>query len=68
MSPKNYENEIAAFIRTKGVTRCPTACVAPTHATGSAADRDALRQRAERIEAKRRQKASQAWVRAIAVA
>lgn len=68
MSPENYDSEIAAFIRTKGITRCPTACVAPTQASGSAADREALRQRAERLEAKRRQQARQAWVRATAVA
>jgi hypothetical protein len=53
MSPKNYEAEIAAFIRAKGITRCPTACAAPTYASGSAADREELRQRAERLEAVR---------------
>jgi len=68
MSSKNYDSEIAAFIRAKGITRCPTACVAPTQASGSAADREALRQRAERLESKRRQQANQAWVRATAVA
>ena len=58
MSPKNYETEIAAFIRTKGVTRCPTACAAPTHAAGSAADREALRQ----------QRSQHSWARAIGAA
>ena len=48
---RNHEEEIAAFIRTKGVTRCPTACAAPTHASGNATDRAALRERAD----------SQAW-------
>ncbi len=53
MSPGNYEAEIAAFILAKGVTRCPTACAAPTHASGNATDRAALQRRAERLEALR---------------
>jgi hypothetical protein len=36
------EAAIAAFIRTKGVTRCPTACATTTQATVTAADRAAL--------------------------
>ena len=68
MSPQNIEAEIAAFIRAKGVTRCPTACAAPTHASGSAADRVALRLRAEQLEAQRADKARQAWARAIGAA
>lgn len=62
MSPQQTEAAIAAFLRTKGVTRCPTACVAPTHASGSAMDRAVLRQCVEREEAKiaeRRRQASQ---------
>lgn len=35
MSSRNCEAEIAAFILAKGITRCPTACAAPTHASGS---------------------------------
>lgn len=66
MSQKDYEAEIAAFIRTRGITRCPTACAAPTHASGGAADRAALRQRAERLEAQREEKARQTWIRTIA--
>jgi hypothetical protein len=66
--PRNYEAEIAAFIREKGVTRCPTACAAPTHASVSAAERDALRQRAERLEALRQEKTRQAWARAVGAA
>ena len=64
--PQSYEAEIAAFIRAKGVTRCPTACVAPTHASGNAADRAALRERAERGEALRAEQSPPAWARAIA--
>lgn len=50
MSPQQTEAAIAAFLRSRGVTRCPTACVAPTHASGNATDRAALRERAERAE------------------
>jgi len=68
MSLNNDDAAIAAFLRSKGVTRCPTACAAPSHAYGSAADRQALRQRAERLEAKREQRVRQAWARAVGVA
>ena len=67
MSPK-YEAEIAAFILAKGVTRCPTACAAPTHASGSRADRAALRERVERVEALREKKSRTAWQRATTAA
>ena len=33
---------ITAYIQRRGVTRCPTACAIPTHATIPAADRVAL--------------------------
>jgi hypothetical protein len=59
MSPRDYEAEIAAFIRAKGVTRCPTACAAPTQASGNADDRSVLRQRAEQIEAAREERRRQ---------
>jgi len=65
---RNYEEEIAAFIRKKGVTRCPTACAAPTHASGDAADRAALRERAAKMEARREERARSALERATAVA
>ena len=68
MASQQYETAIAAFIRTRGVTRCPTACVAPTHASGGAADRAALRERAERLEAIRGEKAREARLRAIRAA
>jgi hypothetical protein len=44
MSPGEYEAAVAAFIRNRGVTRCPTACLARTQASVSAADRAALEQ------------------------
>jgi hypothetical protein len=68
MSSHSYEAEITAFILAKGITRCPTACAAPTHASGNAADRAALRERAERMEALREERARQAWQRAKAAA
>ncbi len=47
MSANDYDEVIAAFIRAKGVTRCPTACAAATQAVVTAADRSVLRQHAE---------------------
>jgi len=37
---------VAEFIRSKGITRCPTACVLPTQGLIAAADRVALEQHA----------------------
>jgi hypothetical protein len=68
MPSMNFEAEIAAFIRAKGITRCPTAFAVPTHASGSIADREALRQRAERLETLREERTRQAWARAIGAA
>jgi hypothetical protein len=53
---------IAEFIRTKGITRCPTACVLPTQGLVDPADRAALgehavardRMRRERLAARAR--------------
>jgi hypothetical protein len=47
MSKQDYEAAVAAFIRAKGVTRCPTACVSPTQSIISDGDRAALRRHAE---------------------
>jgi hypothetical protein len=43
MSETDYEAAVAAFLSTKGVTRCPTVCVVPTQATVAEADRAAYR-------------------------
>ena len=43
MSEADYEAAVAAFLSTKGVTRCPTVCVVPTQATVAEADRAAYR-------------------------
>ena len=51
LSARDYEAAVAAFIRDRGVTRCPTACVVRTQASVPAADRAAL----ELYEAEREQ-------------
>jgi hypothetical protein len=43
MSEDDYEAAVAAFLKTKGVTRCPTVCAVPTQATITEADRSAYR-------------------------
>jgi hypothetical protein len=35
MSQTEYDAAVAEFIRSKGVTRCPTVCLAPTQGTGN---------------------------------
>jgi hypothetical protein len=44
LSTSDYEAAVAAFIRNRGVTRCPTACLVRTQASVPAADRAALEQ------------------------
>lgn len=59
------EAAIAEFIRTKGVTRCPTACVLPTQGSVATADREALgeheRRRAELRRSRYDARAQQFW-------
>ena len=52
----DYEAVIAEFIRTKGITRCPTACVLPTQGLVAAADRAALEEHAIERDRVRRAK------------
>jgi hypothetical protein len=53
---------IAEFIRTKGITRCPTACVLPTQGLVGAADRAALEEYAVARDRMRREKmAARMW-------
>jgi hypothetical protein len=57
MSQSEYEAAVKDFIRTRGITRCPTACVVKTQGMVSLADREALQQRAaefERLRLRRR--------------
>ena len=53
MSQTEYDAAIAAFIRRKGITRCPTACVVRTQGTISKSDREALQKRAAEVEIQR---------------
>jgi hypothetical protein len=53
MSQNEYDAAVAAFIRDKGITRCPTACVVRTQGTVSSADRQALQRRAAEFETTR---------------
>ena len=56
MSEADYEAAVAAFLRTKGVTRCPTVCVIPTQATVAEGDRAAYRDHVAAQEAARAEK------------
>ena len=56
MSTADYEAAVAAFLRDKGVTRCPTVCVVPTQASVAEADRAAYRDHVAAQEAARIQK------------
>ena len=44
MTQYDHEAAVAVFIRAKGLTRCPTACVAPTQGLPNAGDHAALEQ------------------------
>jgi hypothetical protein len=68
MSQSEYEAAVAEFIRSKGVTRCPTVCLAETQGSVTAADQAALRRRAERLEELRQAKIQAAWQHAIQAA
>jgi hypothetical protein len=52
---------VAEFIRTKGITRCPTACVLPTQALLAAADRAALEEHAVARDRLHRARAATSW-------
>ena len=56
MSQTDYQAAIAEFLHTNSVTRCPTACVAPTHTAVADADRVALRDYSAAREAARMEK------------
>jgi len=51
-----YATAVAEFLSKRGVTRCPTVCVVPTHASVTEADRAALRSHDAEREAVREQK------------
>ena len=58
ISDHSNDAVIAEYIRTKGVTRCPTACVVPTQGSVDKADRAALEEYAVARDRQRREKAA----------
>jgi hypothetical protein len=56
MSYVGDQAAIAEFIRTKGVTRCPTACLMPTLGSVTAAGKLALLRHAQQREELRQQR------------
>jgi hypothetical protein len=56
MGQDEYEAAVAAFIRRKGITRCPTACALPTQGRIADADRRALENYAAARARSRQQK------------
>ena len=59
--PENHCEAVAEFIRTKGITRCPTACVLPTQGLVAAADRIALEEHAIARDQLRRAQTAARW-------
>jgi hypothetical protein len=56
MRQTDYEAALADFLSNKGVTRCPTACAAPTRGTVAEAYRATLRSHEDAREVARREK------------
>ena len=56
MGKDEYQATIAAFIATKGITRCPTACVSRTRGTVDETDRAELEVYAAACERSRQQR------------
>ena len=52
---------VAEFIRTRGITRCPTACVLPTQALVGAADRAELQAHAVSRDRVHKARAGISW-------
>jgi hypothetical protein len=66
MNGDEYQAAVAAFVRAKGVTRCPTAYALPTQGTVTSADRAALADYAALRE--RRQAARDRQLRVVVAA
>jgi hypothetical protein len=58
ISDHNHNAVIDEYIRTKGVTRCPTACAVPTQGLVDKADRAALEEYAVARARQRRERAA----------
>jgi hypothetical protein len=56
MTQSEYAAQVEEFMRRRGVTRCPTACVVPTHGAVAESDRNQLRHYNEAREAARLEK------------
>jgi hypothetical protein len=56
MSSPDEEAAVAAFLQSRGVTRCPTVCAVPTQASVAEADRAAYRDYVAAKEAARLEK------------
>lgn len=56
MTELEHEAAVAAFIRAKGITRCPTASAGRTQGSVAEADRLVLRRREEQREARREER------------
>ena len=56
MSENEYAAAVAEFLRSKAVTRCPTACIVPTNGSVPEADRAALRSHVAAREAARQER------------
>jgi hypothetical protein len=61
MSETDCDAVVAEFIRTKGITRCPTACVLPTYGLVAVADRAALEEYAAARDRSRKARAAARW-------
>jgi hypothetical protein len=59
--PENDCEAVPEFIRTKGITRCPTACVLPTQGLVAAADWIASEEHAVARYRLRRAQAAARW-------
>jgi hypothetical protein len=59
--PENECEAVAEFIRIKGITRCPTACVLPTQGLVAAADRIVLEEHAIARDQLRRAQTAARW-------
>jgi hypothetical protein len=58
---ENDGETVAEFIRTTGITQCPTACVLPTQGLVAATDRIALEKHAVARDLSRRARAAARW-------
>ena len=65
MSQIEREAAISEFLRTTGITRCPTACVGITQARMAHADQIALQAYTETKEAARKAKLGNHWRRRL---